>query len=169
MSAACNQNATMQCLVRERPLQGIHSRNHTLSKLAQTLMMNWNQTHSSTKSMLCSFKASAFSFSSLKACSLRLLKEKWDVEFIYTLDIQREKKKGGGGRPESLFTFFSETIGESSVNTHRAQTFILFPELSSALPGNSRELEDSLSRIFSAYCAGSFAHNSHYCQQGLRV
>lgn len=73
---------------------------------------------------------------------------------------------GGGGKGEgreSIFKFFSETIGERSVNTHRAQTFILFPELNSALPGNSRELEDSLSRIFSAYCTGSFAHNSHYC------
>lgn len=75
----------------------------------------------------------------------------------------RHTKGGKRGREESLFTFFSEPIGESSVNTHRAQTFILFPELSSALPGNHRELEDSLSRVFSAYCAGSFAHNSNYC------
>lgn len=111
--------------------------------------------------MFSSFRANGFSSTSLKAHFLRLLKEKWDVEFIYTSGIQRRGEKGEGR--ESLFTFFSEPIGESSVNTHRAQTFILFPELSSALPGNSRELEDSLSRIFSAYCAGSFAHNSHYC------
>lgn len=55
------------------------------------------------------------------------------------------------------------------MNTRRAQTFVLFPALSAALPGNSRELEGSLSGMFSARCAGSPAHNSHYCQQGLRV
>lgn len=75
--------------------------------------------------------------------------------------------KGGERKGEEIesfhFFFFPKPIGESSVNTHRAQTFILFSELSSALPGNSHELEDSLSRIFSAYCAGSFAHNSNYC------
>lgn len=132
-----------------------------LSRLAQILMINCNSTHSKVKSVLSSIKANGFSSSSLKAHFLRLLKEKWDVEFVYTSDIQRGVKQGGGKR--EAFHIFSEPIGESSVNTHRVQTFILFPELGSALPGNSRELEDSLSRIFSAYCAGSFAHNSHYC------
>lgn len=153
------QNATMQYLVRERPLQGFEQPH---AKQTGTVMINWNLIHNNTKSVFSSFKANGFSSTSLKAHFLRLLKEKWEVEFIYTSDIQSRGGKGGGRR-ESFHIFFSEPIGESSVNTHRAQTFILFPELSSALPGNSHELEDSLSRIFSAYCAGSFAHNSHYC------
>lgn len=158
--AACDQNATVQCLARERPLHRIHLHSHTLSKLAQTLVMNWNLTHSSTKSVFCSSKANGFSFSSLKACFLRLLKEKWDVEFIYTSDIQRGGKKG---REERVFQIFFRNYRREVCEHAQSSTFILFPELNSALPGNSHELEDSLSRIFSAYCTGSFAHNSHYC------
>jgi len=65
------------------------------------------------KSVFCSFKANGFSFSSLKAHSFRLLKEKWDVEFIYTLDVQREKKGGGGER--NYFHVFFQKLQERAV------------------------------------------------------